>query len=195
MTEVSKLLDPKEWEKQNIYDCVNAVDEEMKYFTEIGAPIIEYYSSDLDALMERISQFLSSSKTEDLNVNELQRYFMELTSTLYLTTTNVEKVGLLMDLSSMSYKDAFNTSLLNYSNADGKNTVAKLNALSEKAAISNNVVSFIYTRTYKILKAKIDSASEMVRTLSKIISFKMNAVSTGMEDKYDVNTKRLLMEG
>ena len=189
------MVDYKEQEKQEIYECVNAVDEEMKYFTEIGAPIIEYYSSDLDALMERIGQFLSSSKAEDLNVNELQRYFMELTSVLYLTTTNVEKVGLLMDLSNMSYKEAFNTSLLNYSAEDAKHTVAKLNALSETASISNSVVSFIYTRTYKILKAKIDSANEMIRTLSKIISFKMNAVSTGMEDKYDMNTKRLLMEG
>ena len=189
------MVDYKEQENQGIYECVNAVDEEMKYFTEIGAPIIEYYSSGLDDLMERISQFLSSSKAEDLNVNELQRYFMELTSVLYLTTTNVEKVGLLMDLSNMSYKEAFNTSLLNYSAEDAKHTVAKLNALSETASISNSVVSFIYTRTYKILKAKIDSANEMIRTLSKIISFKMNAVSTGMEDKYDMNTKRLLMEG
>ena len=100
-----------------------------------------------------------------------------------------------MDLSNMSYKDAFNSSLLNNSSRDAKLTVAKLNALADKAALANSVVNFIYSRTYKILKAKVDSANEMIRTMSKLISYRMQTMQLGNEDKFDVSTKRLLMEG
>lgn len=176
----------------DINKVVDDVDERMKYFSEIGIPIIEYYSDDLEKLMKSINNFVRT-KPEYMNVNELQYYFMQLTSALYFTTTNVEKVGLLMDLSNMTYKDAFNTSLLDNSSKDAKLTVAKLNALADKDALPENVLNFIYSRTYKILKAKIDSANEMIRTLSKIISYRMQTIQTG-EDKFDVNTKKLLME-
>ena len=184
-------LFPKEEQKVN--NVVNQVDEKMKYFTEIGNPIVEYYSSDLDTIMNKITTFIQGYKTEDMNVNELQYYFMQLTSAIYFTSTSVEKVGLLMDLSNMNYKDAFNTHLLNHSDKDAKLTVVKLQALADKNSLEENVVNFIYSRTYKILKSKVDSANEMVRTLSKIISYRMQ--TNGAEDKFDVNTKRLLMEG
>lgn len=180
-------------------DSVNTVvadvDERMKYFTEIGSPIVEFYSSDIDKLMGDISGFITTSNVENININELQYYFMRLTAELYFVTTSVEKVGLLMDLSNMSYKDAFNTSLLNNSSSDAKLTVAKLNALADKESLAENVLNFIYSRTYKILKAKIDSANEMIRTLSKIISYRMQTSQATNEDKFEVNTKRLLMEG
>lgn len=177
-----------------VNSVVNDVDERMRYFTEIGSPIIEYYSSDLENMMGSIREFISSSNRDHFNVNELQYYFLQLTNLLYFVTTNVEKVGLLMDLSNMSYKDAFNTSLLENSSADAKMTVAKLNALADKEALAENVLNFIYARTYKILKAKVDSANEMIRTLSKLISYQMQTSQLTTEDKFEVNTKRLLLE-
>lgn len=177
-----------------VNSVVNDVDERMKYFSEIGTPIIEYYSNDLESMMGTIRDFISSSQKDRLNINELQYYFLQLTNLLYFVTTNVEKVGLLMDLSNMSYKDAFNTSLLENSSADAKLTVAKLNALAEKESLAENVLNFIYARTYKILKAKVDSANEMIRTLSKLISYQMQTSQLTTEDKYEVNTKRLLLE-
>lgn len=181
-------------EQSQVTEVVSDIDSKMEYFTEIGAPIIEFYSGDLDALMLKIGELMQSNMAE-ININELQYYFMQLTNELYFTTTNVEKIGLLMDLSNMSYKDAFNSSLLNNSSRDAKLTVAKLNALADKAALANSVVNFIYSRTYKILKAKVDSANEMIRTMSKLISYRMQTMQLGNEDKFDVSTKRLLMEG
>lgn len=178
----------------DVNKVVSDVDSRMTYFSEIGAPIIEFYTSDLDNLMKIIDD-LVKSKTDEFNVNELQYYFMKLTAELYFVTTNVEKVGLLMDLSNMTYKDAFNTSLLNNSSTDAKLTVAKLNAIADKESLAENVLNFIYSRTYKILKSKLDAANEMIRTLSKLISYRMQTSQLGNEDKFDINTKRLLMEG
>ena len=181
---------------EDVNKVVNSVDERMTYWTEIGSPIVEYYAKDLDDLMDSIRDFISKSNVDNLNVNELQYYFVQLTNVLYFTTTNVEKVGLLMDLSNMSYKDAFNTSLLENSTADSKLTVAKLNAMADKDSLAENVLNFIYARTYKILRAKIDSANEMIKTLSKLISYKMQVISQqNNDDRFDVNTKRLLVEG
>ena len=177
----------------DINKVVSDVDSRMTYFTEIGEPIITFYTSDLDGLMTVIDN-LVKSKADEFNVNELQYYFMKLTSELYFVTTSVEKIGLLMDLSNMTYKDAFNTSLLNNSSTDAKLTVAKLNALADKESLAENVLNFIYSRTYKILKAKLDAANEMIRTLSKLISYRMQTAQTANEDRFEVNTKRLLME-
>ena len=179
---------------QTVQNVVDSVDTRMTWFTEIGTPIIEYYSNDLDELMDKIRLFISN-KVENININELQYYFITLTNQLYFVSTSVEKVGLLMDLSNLSYKDAFNTSLLEKSSTDGKLTVAKLNAIAEKESLPENVLNFIYSRTYKILKAKVDSANEMVRTLSKIISYRMQTSQVNSEDKFDISTKRLLLEG
>ena len=175
-----------------VLTVLDSVDNKMEYFLQIGTPLIDFYSEDLEELMKKIKEFISHD-VGDLNINELQYYFIQLTNTLYFITTNVEKVGLLMDLSNMSYKDAFNTSLLENSTKDVKLTVAKLNALADKDALAENVLNFIYSRTYKILKAKIDSANEMIRTLSKIISYRMQTQNMG-EDRFDVSTKRLLVE-
>lgn len=177
----------------DVNKVVNDVDSRMSYFSEIGEPIINFYAEYLDKYMTVIED-LMKSKTDELNINELQYYFMKLTSELYFVTTNVEKIGLLMDMSNLTYKDAFNTSLLNNSSADAKLTVAKLNAIADKESLAENVLNFIYSRTYKILKAKLDSANEMIRTMSKIISYRMQTVQTN-EDKFDVSTKKLLLEG
>ena len=72
---------------------VSDVDERMRYFTEIGTPIIEYYSIDLESMMGSIRDFISSSSKDRLNINELHYYFLQLTNLLYFVTTNVEKVG------------------------------------------------------------------------------------------------------
>lgn len=177
----------------DVNKVVNDVDSRMSYFSEIGEPIINFYAESLDKYMSVIED-LMKSKTDELNINELQYYFMKLTSELYFVTTNVEKIGLLMDMSNLTYKDAFNTSLLNNSSADAKLTVAKLNAIADKESLAENVLNFIYSRTYKILKAKLDSANEMIRTMSKIISYRMQTIQTN-EDKFDVSTKKLLLEG
>lgn len=178
---------------EEINQVVDTVDNNMGYFQEIGQPIIEFYAESLDALMSNIQQVLNSPNAAEVTTNNLQLFFLNLTSEVYQTASNVERIGLLMDLANMNYKDAFNTSLLNNSSQDAKLTVAKLNAIADKESLRENVLNFIYARTYKILKAKVDAANEMIRTLSKLISFRMQNNSQ-YDDKFEVNTKQLLLE-
>ena len=51
-----------------------------------------------------------------------------------------------------------------------KPTVAENQIYAENTTIDENTVSLIYSRAVNIVKAKIDSAKEMIRTISKIIS-------------------------
>lgn len=169
---------------------VDKVDGHMAYFQEIGQPIIEFYAESLDRLMEKIHRELNQS---NLGIQSLQMHFLNLTSEVYRIASNVERIGLLMDLANMNYKDAFNTSLLDYSSQDAKLTVAKLNALADKATLPESVINFIYARTYKILKAKVDAAEEMIRTLSKLLSSKIGG-NNQFEDRFDANTKQILLE-
>ena len=55
-----------------------------------------------------------------------------------------------------------------------KPTVAELTAYAEGESINEQVTNEIYSRAYKIIKAKIDSAQTMTSTLSKTISRRMS---------------------
>ena len=45
---------------------------------------------------------------------------------------------------------------------------------AENNSMNESIVSSLYARSFKIIKSKVESANEMVKTLSKIISKRMN---------------------
>lgn len=182
--------------EDDITKSADALEDNMKYFKEIGDPVIDYYSKDLDNLMLEIKSYLTTTSAASYDMNSLQMFFTQLTNIVYFTSTNVERVGMLNDLSNMAYKDAFNNSMINKGTDSAKLTVAKLTAIAEQESLTESVLNFIYSRSYKILKAKVDGAEEMIRTLSKIISYKMQTmiVLDTNDDRFNVSTKQILNE-
>lgn len=165
--------------EQGISSAMKEVEENVTYFNSIADNVTEAYTSDLDEIMADAYQ-------EVILVDEpsdavLEKYFLKLTNTLYFVGARAEKLGVYSDVSKASAKEAYNKAYLDNQNkvgtVDGKKaskpTVAENQAIAENASIYNSTVNTIYDRSYKILRFKIDAAYEMVKTLSKIISKRM----------------------
>jgi hypothetical protein len=170
--------------------------QELSYFDEIGMPLIEHYTKELDDVMKVAHNYLSQNEEGDYNVTELQHILFKLATTTYFVSWQIEKIGALSDLSNMSYKEAFNTTLLE-EGKDSKMTVAKLTAIAENSSIQENIINSIYARTYKSLKWKLDSASDLQRAIITVIKvLSNNNISDTVATKYgkDAGNKLLLEE-
>lgn len=162
-------------------DAINNVEESYTYYKDISSKVISTYTKDLDNCMQRLQESLLANTLSDL---DLEKYVLELNSYIYFLSTTIEATGIKEDISKLQAKQVFNEAYLSNREKDSekrnKLTVAELTALADKEAAENYVVNSLYSRIYKELKLKIDAAYDMVNSLRKIISKRMQEMSLSM---------------
>lgn len=162
----------------------------LKYFYEYGQPIVDEYAKELDEKVDAIRTYLDRNRqfNLDFDIPSLQRILIDLSTTIYYTNDKLEKLGLLEDLSRIKYKDVYNNAYLTkqgLSEAGKKFSVPQLQAHADQEALTENLINFIYSHAAKILKAKIDSANELLKAVSKILSSKITEMQTmGVSGKH-----------
>lgn len=156
----------------------------MRYFEEIGRPLLEEYSKDLDAKVSAVRSYLDRIKefNLDFDMPSIQRALLDLTTTIFFTTEKLERIGWLEDVSKLQYQTTYNNAYLEKQGteaaggAGGKFTVQQLKAYADQKALSDNVLNFIYSRCSKILKDKVDQANDVAKALSKILSAEIQSM-------------------
>lgn len=167
-------------EEIKIDNVVEMAKDNSEYYTKVSDQLVESYSSDLDNLMSRIRRDCVDVEPSD---EALERYTMELSNSLYFIGQKLETVGIKEDLTKMATKEAYNTAYLRYSdtgNGGKKPTVAELTAMSEDDSKYQSVINSIYSRVYRQLKYKVDAAYEMLSSIRKIISKRMQEAQLSM---------------
>ena len=131
--------------------------------------IIERYSGELDDYMKFIMGILRNDEQPHTDA-ELDDFVLRLSSLIYFTSVGAEQMGIRDDLSNSAYKEAYNVarSMQKTGTVADKNTQAELDAMAEK------VVSIVYSKAYRILKAKVDSAQEVLSSCKKVMSRRMS---------------------
>lgn len=162
----------------------------LSYYKEFGEPLVEEYSKTLDEKMAAITQYLNSCREYNLefDIPSLQRICMDLSSTIYYTSSRLQQVELLADMARISYKDKYNdiytSSQSGARQEDRKYTGEQLRALAEVGALEEELVHFIYSHAADIIKAKIDSAQEMLKVCSKSLSAEIASMQQfGVQNK------------
>ena len=155
-----------------VEEILSETEQNTLYFEDVSKRVVESYSASLDTLMQKIYQDVVMIDYPSLDV--IEKYFLELTNTIYFVGEKLESLGIRDDMSKAQYKEIYNKAYLDNQVKDvekkNKTTVAENQAVAESAAIYEGTVNSIYSRAYKIVKYKIDAANEMVKSLSKIIS-------------------------
>lgn len=167
---------------QRLNDKFETTDSNVQSFQDICERVVGYYSNDLDELMLSIKRDVI--EVDEVDTSTLEKYFLRLTNHLYFMGVQVETLGVYDDLSEISAKEEYNTTFIDSQGlapSDGKSkiTVAERQAIAEESSKYGFTVNSIYNRAYKIIKFKIESAQEMVKTLSKVLSKRM--VETQLE--------------
>ena len=156
-----KLITLNDELEKNVIDVTTKSDEIVTSYTQV-----------LDDIMKDIKEEIIDK--EDITDNLLNHYFLSLTNAIYFISSKVEAVGFYDDLSKVSFKLAYNDAYSKNQTKDvgntKKQTVADNQMAAENGSIDEQVLNIIYSRSFKIIKTKIDAAYEMIRTLSKIIS-------------------------
>lgn len=135
---------------------------------EIVDTIITTYVDELDKYVSHIDERLCDKGNPPTDA-ELDKFCLNLSSLIYFASSMSERLGIRDDIAKATYKEVYNTT------RDGaeKGTVQDKNTLAELASQQEQLISVCYTRAYRIVKAKVDSAQELLTSIKKVISRRM----------------------
>ena len=146
-------------------DLLEAVESNSSVLEKTVNEIIDVYSNELDEYMKFVRGILRNDEQPPTD-EELDDFALNLSTLIYFTSVGCEQMGIRDDLSRAAYKEAYNVarSLLD------KGTVADKNVQAEIDAQAEHVVNIVYSKAYKILKAKVESAQEVLASVKKVMS-------------------------
>lgn len=162
--------------QENILDLMNGTIEDVNFAKKVSDAIVQEQTAELDNLMRAIQDNIVNVPVAADPV--IEKYLLQLTNALYFITTRCETFGFYDDITKanarLKYNEAYAENQLAHA-ADAKKPTQSDNQLyAEMNSVDENVLNIIYSRSVRIIKGKVESAGEMVRTLSKLLSAHMN---------------------
>lgn len=130
--------------------------------------IIHPYCGDLDKYVEFIASCLNDGENPPTD-EELDDFCLNLSTQLYFAGGMCEQLGIRDDISRAVYKEVYNT----VRNEQTSGTIADKDSIAELYSQTEQLTSVCYTRAYKMLKAKIDAAQELLSSCKKVVSRRM----------------------
>jgi hypothetical protein len=144
------------------------VEDNSKKMDEIVESIISTYVEELDKYVSHIDSRLCEKENPPTDT-ELETFCLNLSTLIYFAGGVCEQLGIRDDIAKAVYKETYNNARDNLI----KGTVQDKNALAELAAQQEQLVSICYTRAYKLMKAKVDNAQELLNSCKKSIARRM----------------------
>ena len=143
------------------------VEDNSKQVDTIVSGIVTPYCKDLDRYVSFIAECLKDGQTPP-TTQELEDFCMNLSTYIYFAGGMCENLGIRDDIAKAVYKEVYNSSRNAVSGTvQDKNTQAELHSQEEQ------IISICYTRAYKIMKSKIESAQELLQSCKKVLSHRM----------------------
>lgn len=164
--EISEITD------EQIEKLENRVETNSKQLDSIVESIIKPYCKDLDKYILFIKDCLKDGENPP-TTQELEDFCMNLSTYIYFASGMTEYLGIRDDIARAIYKEMYNE----HRNTITKGTVADKNSLAELATQEEAIVSAAYTRSYKIMKSKIENAQEILQSTKKVLSHRMQEES------------------
>ena len=104
--------------------------------------------------------------------DELDDFCLNLSTYIYFAGGMCEQLGLRSSIATAVYKEMYNTSRDNLTTG----TIADKNSLAELQSQQEQLIDIAYKTAYKIVKAKVDNAQELLSSCKKAISRRMQEV-------------------
>lgn len=141
------------------------VEKNSKTIDEIVNSIIQPYCKDLDKYVEFIKDCLKDGENPP-TTDELDDFCLNLSTYIYFAGGMTEQLGIRDDIAKAVYKEIYHTVRA----SQDKGTVADKDSLAELASQDEFIVSSSYTRAYKTMKAKVENAQELLSSVKKVLS-------------------------
>ena len=180
----SELL-ANEIETKKIEILQDRVNNNSKLINDLTNKLVADYCKQLDDYVRFIQSVLNDNEHPPI-AEELDDFVMKLPILLYFCGEAQENLGIKTDVAKAVRQEKYNE-IYN----EVKGTIADKTAKSELAAQSETVTHIIYDRAYKIVKCKIEAAFELLSSIKKVMSRRMNEVAlTKVDDGRISNAPR-----
>ena len=141
------------------------VEDHSTVLADIVNEIIEPYCKDLDRYVMFIRDCLKDGETPPTN-DELDDFCMNLSTLIYFAGGMCEQLGIRDDISKAVYKEVYNDAR----SALSEGTIADKDSLAELQSQQEQITSVCYNRAYRIVKAKVDAAQELLASCKKVLT-------------------------
>lgn len=156
--------------QERIVQLENNVEVNSRQLDNIVNEIVQPYVRDLDKYVAFIKDCLKDGENPP-TTQELEDFCMNLSTYIYFASGMAEYLGIRDDIAKAVYKEMYNTSR----NSLTKGTVQDKDSIATLHSQEEAIISAAYTRAYKIVKAKVDSAQELLSSAKKVLSHRMQA--------------------
>ena len=158
----------QELPQERIAELEDNVEMNSRQLDNIVNEIVQPYVRDLDKYVAFIRECLKDGENPP-TTQELEDFCMNLSTYIYFASGTAEYLGIRDDIAKAVYKEMYNTSrtALTKGTVQDKDSIATLHSQEEA------IISAAYTRSYKIVKAKVDSAQELLSSAKKVLSHRI----------------------
>ena len=134
--------------------------------------IITPYTEDLDKYVDFVKSILKDGE-HPATAQELDDFCMNISVYIYYASGMQEQLGIKDDIAKALYKEMYHSAR----DSIEKGTVADKDSLAELASQQEYLTSVVYKRAYSIVKAKVNAAQEILSSVKKIMSRRMEEAS------------------
>lgn len=145
------------------------INKNSKLIDSIVDTLVMSYCRPLDEYMDKIRNILKDENNPPTD-KELDDFTLNLPVLLYFTGEAQESLGIKEDVAKAVKQELYNEA---YDEADG--TIADKTAVAELATQTEYITHIAYNRAYKKVKLRCEAASEMLQSVKKVISRRMQA--------------------
>lgn len=156
-------------DEDSVQNTRNRVEADSEAIMRIVNGIIAPYCKDLDNYVGFIRDCLQDGEKQPTN-EELDDFCMNLSTLIYFAGGMCEQLGIKDDISKAIYKETYHSAR----STSEHGTVADKDSLAELASQQEYLTNVCYNRAYKIMKAKVDNAQELLGSVKKVLSRRMS---------------------
>lgn len=158
-------------QEAKISEIRHKVEVDSEQLQKIVDEIIKPYVIDLDNYVDFVRGILKDGENPP-TAQELDDFCLNLSVYIYYASGMQEQLGIKDDIARAVYKEMYHT----YRDSIQKGTISDKDSLAELASQSEYITSVLYKRAYSQVKAKVAAAQEIMSSIKKIISRRMQEV-------------------
>lgn len=154
-------------DKTKVAGVQEQIEAHADVLNSIVNEIISPYCKDLDKYISFIRSVLSDGENPP-TTDELDDFCLNLSALIYFAGGICEQLGIKDDISKALYKEVYHTS-----RSEQSGTIADKDSLAELASQQEQITNICYNRAYKTMKSKVDNAQELLSSVKKVLSHRI----------------------
>lgn len=154
--------------KEYIEKSMSGVDAIASQLDDLVTMVVEKSCSELDNYVAYVKALLDD-ETRPITDIELDDIVMTLPTLLYFASVNQEVIGLREDIAKMHENNAYSDAL-----QEATGTVQEKQSYAKSLIQNEMLTTIVYQRATKQIKAKTDTALEVLQSCKKVLTRRMS---------------------